>query len=116
MIVVANLTKTFGGRDLLSAVSFTVSSGEKVGIVGPNGAGKTTLLKMIAGDEPMSSGAVNISEGELAFLHQESDVDLDSELGDEMWSALPELDALRQRISEIEKSKDKNQTHSNSVI
>ena len=102
MIAVANLTKSFGGRDLLSAVSFTVSSGEKVGIVGPNGAGKTTLLKMIAGDEPTSSGAVNISEGDLAFLHQESDVDLDSELGDEMWSALPELDVLRQRISEIE--------------
>ena len=102
MIVVANLTKTFGGRDLLSAVSFTVSSGEKVGIVGPNGAGKTTLLKMIAGDEPTTSGTVNISGGELAFLHQESDVDLDKVLGDEMWSALPELDTLRQRISEIE--------------
>jgi ATP-binding cassette subfamily F protein 3 len=102
MIVVANLTKTFGGRHLLSTVSFTVSSGEKVGIVGPNGAGKTTLLKMIAGDEPTTSGAVNISEGELAFLHQESDVDLDKVLGDEMWSALPELDTLRQRISDIE--------------
>jgi ATP-binding cassette subfamily F protein 3 len=102
MIVVDNLTKSFGGRDLLSSVSFTVSSGEKVGIVGPNGAGKTTLLKMIAGDEPMSAGQVNISEGELAYLHQESDVDLDRDLGDEMWSALPELDTLRRRIYEIE--------------
>ncbi len=102
MIVVDNLTKSFGGRDLLSAVSFTVSSGEKIGIVGPNGAGKTTLLKMIAGDEPMSAGQVNVSEGELAYLHQESDVELHRDLGDEMWSALPELDSLRHRISEIE--------------
>ncbi len=102
MIVVDNLTKTFGGRDLLSAVSFTVSNGEKVGVVGPNGAGKTTLLKMIAGDEPLSAGKVNISEGEMAYLHQESDVVLDRSLGDEMWSALPELDTLRTRVTEIE--------------
>ena len=65
MIVVENLTKTFGGRNLLTAVSFAVSTGEKVGIVGPNGAGKTTLLKMVAGDEPISAGKVNLSEGEL---------------------------------------------------
>ena len=49
MIVVENLTKTFGGRNLLTAVSFAVSTGEKVGIVGPNGAGKTTLIKVLAG-------------------------------------------------------------------
>jgi ATP-binding cassette, subfamily F, member 3 len=104
MIVVENLTKSFGGRDLLSAVSFTVSSGEKVGVVGPNGAGKTTLLKMIAGDEPASTGQVNISEGELAFLHQESDVDLSNALGNEMWSALPELNRLRSRLAEIEQA------------
>jgi len=102
MIVVDNLTKTFGGRDLLSTVSFTVSSHEKVGIVGANGAGKTTLLKIIAGDEPSSGGQVNVSEGELAYLHQESDVSLDRSLGEEMWTALPEVNTLRHRISEIE--------------
>ena len=64
MIVVENLTKSFGGRDLLSTVSFSVSSHEKVGVVGANGSGKTTLLKMIAGDEPASGGQINISEGE----------------------------------------------------
>ena len=59
MIVVENLTKQFAGRDLFSTVSFTVSSGEKIGVVGPNGSGKTTLLKMIAGDEPLSNGPVS---------------------------------------------------------
>ncbi len=104
MIVVENLTKSFGGRNLLSAVSFAVSSGEKVGIVGPNGAGKTTLLKMIAGDEPMSAGKVGLSDGELGYLHQEADVNLARNLGEEMWTALPELSSLRRRIAEIEEA------------
>ncbi|HJP28451.1 MAG TPA: ATP-binding cassette domain-containing protein, partial [Dehalococcoidia bacterium] len=104
MIVVENLKKTFGGRDLLSTVSFTVSSGEKIGIVGSNGAGKTTLLKMIAGDEPSSAGQVNVSNGEMAYLHQESDVALHRTLGEEMWTALPEENDLRARIAEIEES------------
>jgi ATP-binding cassette subfamily F protein 3 len=102
MIVVENLTKTFGGRALLSSVSFAVSSGEKVGIVGPNGAGKTTLLKMIAGDEPMNAGQVSLSEGELGYLRQEADVNLARSLVEEMWTALPELSSLRERIVEIE--------------
>jgi len=102
MIVVENLTKSFGGRDLLSTVSFSVSSHEKVGVVGANGAGKTTLLKMIAGDEPSSGGQVNISEGEMAYLHQESDVELDRSLGEEMWTALPVVNSLRKRMDEID--------------
>ena len=86
----------------MSSVSFAVSSGEKVGIVGPNGAGKTTLLKMIAGDEPMNAGQVSLSEGELGYLRQEADVNLARSLVEEMWTALPELSSLRERIVEIE--------------
>ena len=104
MIVIENLAKTFGGRNLLSAISFTVSSGEKVGVVGPNGAGKTTVLKMIAGDEPASAGRINVSEGALAYLHQEADVGLQQSLGEEMWTTLPELSFLRRRITEIEEA------------
>ena len=46
------------GRVLFADVSFRVGEGAKVALVGPNGAGKTTLLKMIAGDLPVTSGAV----------------------------------------------------------
>jgi len=40
----------------LDEISFSVKSGEKVGIIGHNGAGKTTLLKLIAGIYSASSG------------------------------------------------------------
>jgi ABC-2 type transport system ATP-binding protein len=44
-----SLTKRFGTRAALNAVSFELGSGERIGIIGPNGAGKTTLLSILAG-------------------------------------------------------------------
>src|SRR5688500_12699299 len=53
MIQLSGLTKAFGDRVLLDAVSWQIDDRERVGLAGPNGAGKTTLLKMLAGlDEP----------------------------------------------------------------
>ena len=58
MIQLQSLTKSFGERILLDAVTWTVSAGERVGLCGPNGAGKTTLLRMLAGFEGPDSGAI----------------------------------------------------------
>jgi ABC-2 type transport system ATP-binding protein len=43
------ISKTFGQYPALSDVSFSVYSGEILGIIGPNGAGKTTLMECITG-------------------------------------------------------------------
>ena len=53
MIQLSGLTKAFGDRVLLDAVTWQIDDRERVGLCGPNGAGKTTLLQMLAGlDEP----------------------------------------------------------------
>lgn len=43
----SRLTKTIGGKELVSGVDMHVKKGEIYGFLGPNGAGKTTVMKMI---------------------------------------------------------------------
>lgn len=66
MITARDLTKRFGGRTAIEAVSLEVAAGETVGFLGSNGAGKTTTLRILAGVFPASSGWVRIGEADLA--------------------------------------------------
>jgi len=58
LLNVEGLTKQFGARRVLSDVSFSVGSGEVLGLIGPNGAGKTTVLECLAGLLPSNSGSL----------------------------------------------------------
>jgi branched-chain amino acid transport system permease protein len=49
LLQVENLSRSFGGLRAVSGVSFTVATGEILGIIGPNGAGKTTLFNVLNG-------------------------------------------------------------------
>lgn len=70
MLSVKDLEITIGARTLMSAVTFRVAAGDKVGLVGRNGAGKTTLTKILAGDGLPSAGVVDRS-GEIGYLPQD---------------------------------------------
>lgn len=58
ILTIDNVTKVYTERKLLNGASFSLQSGEKVGIIGINGTGKSTLLKMIAGLEEPDDGEV----------------------------------------------------------
>jgi ABC transport system ATP-binding/permease protein len=53
------VSKSYGVRPLLDAVSLGVGEGDRIGVVGLNGGGKTTLLEVLAGIEPPDSGRVS---------------------------------------------------------
>jgi ABC-type polysaccharide/polyol phosphate transport system ATPase subunit len=55
------------GVSALNGVTFTVKSGERLGILGENGSGKTTLLQVLAGIYPPDRGTVSI-EGRTTSL------------------------------------------------
>jgi zinc transport system ATP-binding protein len=48
------------GQDILSNISFDISTSEYIAIIGPNGGGKTTLIRILLGLEEPSSGEVRI--------------------------------------------------------
>ena len=54
------VTLTYGGRRVLSDVSFSIPQGAFIGLLGANGAGKTTMLRAILGLIKPAGGAISV--------------------------------------------------------
>lgn len=66
-----NLKIGYGDKVVLSGVSFSIRSGERIGILGVNGAGKSTLVKAIVGELTPMSGELRRGQGlEIGFFAQ----------------------------------------------
>ena len=63
---VEKLSKSYGGLRAARDISFSVASGEILGLIGPNGSGKSTVMKSILGVERPSGGSVRINGVEVA--------------------------------------------------
>ncbi|MBR3474882.1 MAG: ABC transporter ATP-binding protein [Oscillospiraceae bacterium] len=64
MITGHDLKKSFGGKLVLSGVSFVIPDGETVGLYGPSGIGKSTLAKLLCGVMRPDEGCISL-DGEL---------------------------------------------------
>ena len=67
-LVVENLAKSFGKRQVVRDVSLSLGRGEIVGLLGPNGAGKTTCFYMIMGLIGADSGSISIDGEDVTRL------------------------------------------------
>lgn len=69
LLIVQNLTKSFGGVKAVDAVSFSVTAGEMLALIGPNGAGKTTCFNMLNGQLAPDAGSVRFRDTELLGMN-----------------------------------------------
>ena len=73
-VTIQELSKSFGGRDILADFSLEIQSGVRLCVCGPNGCGKSTLIKLLAGKEAPDNGRIILPRGcRLGYVEQELD-------------------------------------------
>ncbi|NCC64324.1 MAG: LPS export ABC transporter ATP-binding protein [Spirochaetia bacterium] len=67
-LTVQHLAKTYGKKEVVKDVSFTMQSGQIIGLLGPNGAGKTTTFYMIVGFLKVKQGSILLNDENITDL------------------------------------------------
>ncbi len=102
MVLLENVTVSFGGTDLFRDVQLMVNQQDRIGLVGRNGAGKSTLFHVIAGDMTPSEGRVNRPHGlRIGFLAQHITRRDDRSVMGETLEAFEELNAMERELARI---------------
>ena len=100
MIVVANVSKGFGGRLLFESVNTSFGPGKRFGLTGPNGAGKSTFMKILIGDLEPDSGTISrpkkvgILRQDHSLYDQMRVIDTVIAGNKRLWDAMTEKEAL----------------------
>lgn len=70
LLMLNNISKSFGERVLFENVSFNIENNTKMGFIGSNGVGKTTLFRAILGQEDYSGDIVKASDLRIGIMEQ----------------------------------------------
>lgn len=103
MLSCNNVTKSFGVETILEDISFSISEGDKVGIVGVNGTGKTTLFKIITGIYGYDSGEIYTSKDcRMGYLEQNTNFHSDKTIYEEVLKVFSDLIASEIELRDME--------------
>ncbi|NLJ59082.1 MAG: ABC-F family ATP-binding cassette domain-containing protein [Tissierellia bacterium] len=104
MIVLScnNVSKAYVAENIIENISFTVNDNEKVGLIGLNGAGKTTLFNILTGNLEPTTGEIYKAKGKkLGYLKQNTIIDSDMTIMEEMLTIFHDLIQLEERLSNL---------------
>lgn len=102
MVIVDNVTVSYGGWDLFKNITFIINDNDRIGLVGHNGAGKTTLFKLISGQQVPSQGNISIGGGStIGYLPQHMNTKDGKTVYEETEEAFAELLGLEKEIAEV---------------
>ncbi len=66
VVEVSGLSKSYGPKQVLNDVSFTIDRGDRIALVGVNGAGKSTLIRLLSGQDAPTTGTLKLGHNVLA--------------------------------------------------
>lgn len=102
---VSDLGLSFGADEIFRGLTFSVASGDRIGIIGVNGVGKSSLFRCITGEYTPTAGQVYLSGSTtVGMLAQNTDLSYLGEmtLSAYVLSAFPELTAMEAEIAQTE--------------
>lgn len=103
IIRLEKVTASYASTVIFRELSWAIDDRARVGLVGPNGAGKSTLLKLIRGELPTDTGAVNRLRGAtVGYLPQQVELNSGSTLIDEAMVMPPDLAKVEADLAKIE--------------
>ena len=110
MILSVEITeKSFGNKQLLQNVKFSIDEGEKVGLIGRNGIGKSTLFGILLGRDQDFSGEVIFRKGSvIANTQQEYSSVGEQTVLDFILNDLPEYAHLSKLLRELPEKMGEN--------
>jgi ATP-binding cassette subfamily F protein 3 len=94
VVEVKELTKSYGAKQVLTGVDFTIERGDRIALVGANGAGKSTLIRMLSGSEGPTGGMLKLGHNVTAeyFAQDQYKVlDADARMLDDLSSIAPRV-------------------------
>ncbi|MGM0220016.1 ABC-F family ATP-binding cassette domain-containing protein [Enterococcus sp. AZ126] len=97
------IARYFGAETLFDNIQMEISTNSRIALVGRNGAGKSTLLKIIAGiDSPDAGTIAKNKTASLGYLAQDTGLDSDKTVWDEMLEAFVDVITMEKRMRELE--------------
>lgn len=111
LISAENLSFGFAGNPLLENITFTLSEGDRVGLIGANGEGKTTLLRLILSELEPEGGSLFKKNGiRIGYLAQNGGYDSENTVYGEMLSVFDEdlraIETLRALEGQISRAQE----------
>ena len=96
LITLLNAQLAFGHVALLDHATFSLETGERIGLIGRNGAGKSSLLKILGGLAHVDDGARHVQQGvRIAYVAQEPELDPAASVFEATSQGLAKVIALR---------------------
>ena len=98
-----NVSKSFGEKEVLKNITFTMNEDDKVAIIGANGAGKTTLFRILLKETSADAGDISFKHDiRIGSVSQMMDFSAENTVYEELLSAKQPIIDMENRIRSME--------------